>query len=108
VFQSNDGGDNQVQAAGAISLVLETAVAEVALAVEENGTRESVSVFPFVEAYLDTPADLGVFHPLQHKKRALDAADFAKRSVESVLAGITGELADNERRGYGSVPRTRA
>jgi hypothetical protein len=53
----NDGGDNQVQAAGAISVVLETAVAEVALAVEEDGTRESVSGFAFVEAYLDTPAE---------------------------------------------------
>jgi hypothetical protein len=44
----NDGGDNQVQAAGAISLVLEAAVAEVALAVEEDGTRESVSGSPLL------------------------------------------------------------
>ena len=92
----NDGGDNQVQAAGAISLALETAVAEVALAVKEDGTRESVSGFAFVEAYLDTPAELGVFHPLQHKKRALDAPDFAKRGMEAILAGVAGELADDE------------
>jgi hypothetical protein len=92
----NDGGDNQVQAAGAISLALETAVAEVALAVKEDGTRESVSGFAFVEAYLDTPAELGVFHPLQHEKRAFYSPDFAERRVEAVLAGVAGELADDE------------
>ena len=53
----NDGCDNQVQPAGAIALVLEATIAEVALAVEEDGTRESVSGFAFVEANLDTPAD---------------------------------------------------
>ncbi len=83
----NDGGDNQVQAAGAISLVLETAVAEVALAVEEDGTRESVSGFAFVEAYLDTPAELGVFHPLQHEKRAFYSPDFAERRVGGCSGG---------------------
>jgi hypothetical protein len=64
----NYGGDNQVQTAGAISLVLKAAVAEVALAVEEDRPRESISGLAFVEANLDTPAELGVFHPLQHKE----------------------------------------
>ena len=104
----NDGCDNQVQAAGAISLVLETAVAEVALAVEEDGTRESVSGFAFVKANLDTPAELGVFHPLQHEKRAFYSPDFAQRRVETVLAGIAGELADDERGRDCAVPYGRS
>jgi hypothetical protein len=36
------------------------------------------------------------------------AQSFAKRSVEAVLAGIAGELADNKRGGHGSVPNGRA
>jgi len=92
----NDSRDNQVQAAGAISLVLEAAVAEVALAVEEDGTRESVSGFAFVEANLDTPTELGVFHPLQHEKRAFYSSNFAELRVEAVLAGVAGELAEDE------------
>ena len=48
----NDGGDNQLQAAGAVSLVLKAAVTEVALAIEEDGPRESVSGL----ADLRTPA----------------------------------------------------
>ena len=41
-----DGRDDQIQAAGTIALVLETPVTEVALAVEEDGPRESVSGVP--------------------------------------------------------------
>ena len=52
----------------AIALVLEAAVAEVTLAVEEDGPRESVSGLAFVQANLDTPAEFGGFHPLQHKE----------------------------------------
>lgn len=57
-----------------------------------------------VETNLDTPAQLGIFHPLQHEKRTLDATDFTKRGVEAVLAGIAGELADDKRGGHGSMP----
>src|SRR5271170_3889080 len=93
----DDGSDNQVESTCAITLVLEAAVTQVALSVEEDSTGEGVSGFTFVESDLDTPAQLRVFHPLQHEKRALDAADFAKRCVEAILAGIAGELADDER-----------
>jgi hypothetical protein len=33
---------------------------------QEDGTDKSVPGFAFVEANLDTPAEFGVFHPLQH------------------------------------------
>ena len=100
----DDGGDDQVKAAGAIALVLEAAVAQVALPVEEDRTGESVPSFAFVEADLNTPSQLGVFHPLQHEKRPLDAADFAQRGVEAVLARIAGQLADDERGRHRAVP----
>jgi hypothetical protein len=100
----DDGCNDQVEPACAITLVLEAAVTEVALQVEEDGAGKSIPGFPLVEADLDTPAQFRVFHPLQHEKRSLDAADFAQCGVEAVLARIAGELADDERGGYRPVP----
>jgi hypothetical protein len=96
----HDGSDNQVESTCAITLVLEAAGTQVALSVEEDSTGEGVSGFTFVESDLDTPAQLRVFHPVQHEKRALDAAHFAKRCVEAILTGIAGELADDKRGGH--------
>jgi Na+-transporting NADH:ubiquinone oxidoreductase subunit NqrC len=84
----NDGCHNQVETARSIALVLEAAVAQVALPVEEHGVGESVHGFAVIEADLDTPAQLRVLHPLQHEKRALDATDFTKRGVEAELAPL--------------------
>ncbi len=47
-----DGGDDQVESAGTVALVLEATVAQVPLAVEEDGAGESVSGFAFVETDL--------------------------------------------------------
>ena len=100
----DDGSDDQIETARPIALVFEAAVAQVALPVEEDRAGKSVPGFAFIEANLDTSAQLRVFHPLQHEKRALDAPDFAKRGVEAVLAGIAGKLADDERSGHRAVP----
>jgi hypothetical protein len=55
------------------------------LAVEEDRTGKRIPGLALVEADLNPPAQLRIFHPLQHEKLALDAAHFAKRSVEAVL-----------------------
>jgi hypothetical protein len=86
------------------SKTLEAAVAQVTLPAEENGAGERVPGLALIEADLDTPAQLRVFHPLKHEKRALDAPDFTKRGVQPVLKGIAGELADDQRSGHGAVP----
>lgn len=39
----DDGGNDQIESAGAVALVLEAAVAQVALPIEEDGAGESVS-----------------------------------------------------------------
>jgi hypothetical protein len=46
-----------------------TTVAQLALAIEEDGSCESVSGLAFVEPDLHTPAQLWIFHPLQHEQR---------------------------------------
>lgn len=100
--------NSQVESACTVTLVLKASIAQVTLTVEENRTGKRIPSLALVEADLDTPAQLRIFHPLQHEKRALDAANFAKRNVEAVLAGIAGELADNKRGGHGSVTNGRA
>src|SRR5258708_3909451 len=100
----DDGGYDQVEAAGTIALVFKAAVPQVALPVEEDRAGESVLSFAFVEADLDSLSQLRVFHPLQHEERPLDAAHFAQRSVQAVLARITGQLADDERGRHRAVP----
>ena len=66
------------------------------MADEEDPTSKSVPGFAFVEANLDTPAECAVFHPLQHEKRAFYSSKFAELRVEAVLAGVAGELAEDE------------
>jgi hypothetical protein len=63
----DDGSDDQVEATCALTLVLEAAVAQVTLPIEENGKGESVPGLALVEANLNAPAQLRVFHPLQHE-----------------------------------------
>ena len=48
----HDGGDQQVEAAGAVVLVLVRAVADLAQAVEEDGAGERVACLALVEAVL--------------------------------------------------------
>ena len=91
----NDGGNDQIESAGAVALVLEAAVAQVALPIEEDGAGESVSGLAFVESDLHTPTKFRVFHPLQHEEGTLNAPDFTEGNVEAVLARIAREFADN-------------
>ena len=48
----NDGGNDQIESAGAVALVLEAAIAQVALPVEEDGTCKGVPGFAFIKANL--------------------------------------------------------
>jgi hypothetical protein len=93
----DDGSDNQVENTRPVALVLETAVTQVTLSIGENGENEGISSLALIESDLDSSTQLMVFHPLQHEECAVNAADFAQRSVEAVLAGTAGELTDDER-----------
>jgi len=63
----DDGGDDQIEPACAVALILEGAVAQIALPIEEHGSRERVSGLALVESDLNTSAQFGIFHPLQHE-----------------------------------------
>ncbi len=52
----NDGGDREIEAGGAVALVLERAFADFAEPMEEDGSLESVVGLALVEAGIGAPA----------------------------------------------------
>ncbi len=104
----NDGGNDQVQAACAVALILERAVAQITLPIEEHGTSQRISGLAFIESDLNTSAEVGVFHPLQHEKGSLYASDLSECGVKAVLARVAGELANDEGGGDRAVPDGRS
>ena len=51
----NDSGNDEVESARAVSLVLEAAIADLAEAVEKDGALQGMFCFAFVEPSGDTP-----------------------------------------------------
>ena len=100
----DDGSDNEIETTRPVALVLETAVTQVALPVEEHGAGKSVPGFAFIDSNLDTSAQLRVFHPLQHEKRALDAPDLPVIPAKTASTPRFVKLADDQRSGDSPVP----
>ena len=93
----HDGGSHQVQAAGPVALLLETAVADFAQAVEEHRAGQRVARLALVQSGMHTAAQLDALQPVQDEQRALDASQLAQRHSQAVLAGIAAELAQHQR-----------
>ena len=93
----HDGGSHQVQAAGPVALLLETAVADFAQAVEEHGAGQRVARLALVQPGMHAAAQLDALQPVQDEQRALDASQLAQRHSQAVLAGIAAELAQHQR-----------
>ena len=94
----DDGGDREIEARGAVALILESPIADLAEAMKEHGPLESVVRLALVEAGAGAPAQCGVADPVEREQRALQASDFPQRFGDGVLARIGGE-ASHERRG---------
>ena len=101
----HDGGDQQVEAAGAVVLVLVRAVADLAQAVEEDGVGERVAGLPLVEAVLRATAKLGAPQPVEDEEHALDPADLAQPGGEPALPREGRQLLEDVR--GGDVPARR-
>jgi len=98
-----DRGHHQVKATGAVALVLETAVPDLAQTVEEDGAGQCVLGFSFVQADLDAAAQLDVLHPVEREQRPLDPAQLPQRDRQAVLPGIAAEFAQHQRGGDGPL-----
>jgi len=94
VFQVNrvpqhDGGRHQIEAAGAVALLLETAVAVFTQAVEKHGTGQRVARLTLVQPGMQAAAQLDALQPVQDEQRALDAAQLSLRDRQAVLARVS-------------------
>ena len=98
----NDGGNGEVEAGGAIALVLEGPIADFAEAMEEHGPLESVVRLAFIEASIGAPPQGWIADPVEREERAVQTTDFLERLGEHVLTGIGGEAAQDRRRRYGA------
>src|SRR3546814_19973660 len=79
----DDGGDEQVEAGGAIGLVLEPPITQFAELVGEERACERVAGLALVAARLGTTAQINVAQPVEHDDRAVAAGT----STEEVRVG---------------------
>src|SRR3546814_12698088 len=86
----DDGGDEQVEAGGAISLAFEPPITQFAELVKEERAGERVAGFALVEARPGAPAQSGVAQPAEHEHRAFQSAKLAQREGQPALSGTPG------------------
>jgi hypothetical protein len=99
----DDGGYEQVEAGGAIGLVLEPAVAQFAELVEEQRAGERVARLSLVESGLGAPAQVDVAQPVEHENRAFDPPDLTQCQRKAVLTWIGGQPAQHGGGGDGAA-----
>ena len=79
-------------------------VTDFALASDAQGIFQGVMGLALVQPDMGASAHVRVEHPIDDEERALDAADFAKRRGEIMLARIGSELAQQLARRDGPLP----
>ena len=95
----NDDGRQQIEPSHPVVLAFAGTVADFALASDAQGVFQGVMGLAFVQPDMGASAHVRVEHPIDDEERALDAADFAKRRGEIMLARIRSELAQQLARG---------
>ena len=63
----HDGRDDEIQPTGSVALILKASIAQLTQAVEEDGTRQGVLRFAFVQPKLHPLAELRALKPLQRE-----------------------------------------
>ena len=87
----HDSCRHQVEPAGPIALLLETAVADFTQAVEEHGTGQCVAGFALVQPGMHTAAQLDALQPVEDEQRTFDAAQLAQGDGQAVLARVAAK-----------------
>ena len=91
----HDGGCHQIEAAGSVALLLETAVADFAQTVEEHGAGKCVARLTFVQSGMHAAAQLNALQPVQNEQSALDAAQLAQGDCQTVLTWVAAEFSQH-------------
>ena len=87
----DDGGDGEIEAGRAVTLVFKGSVADFAEPVKEYRSGKGVPRLALVEAGVRPPPQGGVADPVEGEQRALQTANFPDGSGERVLFWIGGE-----------------
>ena len=93
----HDGRRHQVEAGSAVALLLETAVADFAQAVEEHGASQRVARLALVQPGMHAAAQFHALQPVQDEQRALDAPQLAQGDGQAVLARVAAKLPEHQR-----------
>ena len=96
----HDGRCHQVQAAGTMALLFETAVADFTQAIEEHGAGQRVSSLALVETGVDPSTQFHALEPVKDEERALDATEFPQRHGQAVLTRVAAQLAQYQGGGH--------
>ena len=88
----DDDSGEQVETGHAVVLPLGGAIADFALSPDAQGVFQGVVCLALVQADLGPALHVGIEEPLDDEECALDAADFAERDGQFVLARIGGKL----------------
>jgi len=105
-----NGCGNEGQARGAMKLVLEGAVVQLAETVEEEGAGKGVAGLTLVEHAAGTTTLRGIVEPVEHEQGALDPPNLAQCAGDRVLARkacqlactLTGQATSGRKVGHGS------
>ena len=98
----DDCGDEQVEAGGAVLLVLVGAVADFPEPMDEDRARQAVAGFALVQLLTGFAAQLGFADPVEREQRTLQPSQLAQRGGNAVLPRVGGELAHDQRRRHGA------
>ena len=96
VFPVDDDRGQQVEAGDPVVLSFLGSVSQFAALVEVDGALEGMVSLALVQSDLGASAHVGVRGPVDHEQRAFDAADLPQGGRQLVLAGIRGELAQDQ------------
>src|SRR3981189_3692765 len=66
---------------------------------DEDGPREAVARFAFVELLAGLTPQFSIFQPIEGEQRAFKPPQLAQRRGEAVLPPVGGELAQDQRGG---------
>ena len=104
----DDRRNDKVEAESTVLPIFVCAITDFAEPMDENGARETVAGFAFVEFLASSASQIGVVDPVESEERAFQTSQFAKGCGDAVLPGMGRELAHDEPRRHGSAANGRA
>ncbi len=84
----DDGGDDQIEAGGAVLLVLECPVTDFTETVDKDRSRQAVAGFAFVEFLAGLAPKFEILQPIEGEQCPLQPAEFSQRRGNAVLARV--------------------